>query len=196
MRRRRRLGDLLAAPARVLLAHVLDHLPLPGHQLQRLGDVLAQLVQRPAAARADRRHRIDHAFARQVLGQRPTRGLAPLERRHRHALWRGDLFRRLRLSLSFFQLEQLQLELIDQRAVLRRLAELLMLQLGDPLLELLDLQRLVSNLLAIACRSASSIAFSVSTSSESRCRIVSSHQPATCGRSVRCGSRQSMPCSR
>ena len=46
MRRRRRLGDRLAAPARELLAHVLDHLPLPRHQLQRLGHVLAELVQR------------------------------------------------------------------------------------------------------------------------------------------------------
>ena len=54
MRRRRRLGDLLAAPARELLAHVLDHLPLARHQLQRLGHVLAQLAQRAAAARAGR----------------------------------------------------------------------------------------------------------------------------------------------
>ena len=64
-------------------------------------------------------------------------------------MWRGDLFRRLRLSLCLLQLEQLQLELIDQRVALRRLAEPLMLQLGDPVLELLDLQRLVANLRAI-----------------------------------------------
>lgn len=128
---------------------MLDHLPLPWHQLQRLGHVLAQLVQPSATAWAVRRHRVDHALARQVLGQRPAGRLAPLERRHRHALWRGDLFRRLRLSLCLLQLEQLQLELIDQRVALRRLAEPLMLQLGDPVLELLDLQRLVANLRAI-----------------------------------------------
>ena len=85
MRGRRRLGDLLAAPARVLLAHMLDHLPLPRHQLQRLGHVLAELVQRPAAARAGRRHRIDDALARQMLGQRPAGRLAPLEGLHGHA---------------------------------------------------------------------------------------------------------------
>ena len=77
VRRRRRLGDLLAAPARELLAHVLDHLPLARHQLQRLGHVLAQLVQGAAAARAGRRSRIDDALARQMLGQRPARRLAP-----------------------------------------------------------------------------------------------------------------------
>jgi hypothetical protein len=58
VRRRRRLSDLLAAPARVLLAHVLHHLPLPRHQLQALGHVLAQLVQGSAAARAGRWRRI------------------------------------------------------------------------------------------------------------------------------------------
>ena len=146
VRRRRRLGDLLAAPARVLLAHMLDHLPLPRHQLQRLGHVLAQLVQRTAAARAGRGHRVDHALARQMLGQRPARRLAPRERLHRHALRRGDLFRRLRLGLILLQLEQLQLELIQQRPSLRRLAEPLMLQLGDPVFELLDPQRLVTKL--------------------------------------------------
>jgi hypothetical protein len=40
--RRRRLGDGLARPARELLAHRLDHLPLARHDLQRRGDVLAR----------------------------------------------------------------------------------------------------------------------------------------------------------
>jgi hypothetical protein len=140
MRRRRWLGDLLAAPARVLLAHMLDHLPLARHQLQALGHVLAQLVQNPAAARAGRRNRIDHALARQVLGQRPPGRLAPLERLHRHALRHGDLFRRLRLDLILLELEQLQLELVQQGTPLRRLPEPIVLQLDDPVLELLDLQ--------------------------------------------------------
>src|SRR5512133_3078786 len=53
MERRRRLGDLLARPAGELLADGLDHLPLPGDHLQRLGDILAQLNQLALAARAD-----------------------------------------------------------------------------------------------------------------------------------------------
>jgi hypothetical protein len=52
VRRRRRLRDLLAAAAGELLAHVLDHLPLPRNHLQRLGDILAELVQGAAAAGA------------------------------------------------------------------------------------------------------------------------------------------------
>ena len=41
--RRRRLADLLAGPAGQLLAHGLDDLPLARNDLQRLGDVLADL---------------------------------------------------------------------------------------------------------------------------------------------------------
>jgi len=37
--RRWRLGDRLAGPARELLAHGLDHLPLSRNHLERLGDV-------------------------------------------------------------------------------------------------------------------------------------------------------------
>jgi hypothetical protein len=157
------------------------------------------------------------------LGQRPARRLAPLERRHRHALWRGDLLRRLRLSLSFFQLEQLQLELIEQRPPFRRLAEPFVPQLGDLVLELLDHQRLVANLRAIRLpfgqqhrlqrldvvgerfsggRGHSAISRTIPgrrnshSIVESPCRSTRRHQPATCGRSVRCGSRQSIPSSR
>ena len=45
MRGRRRLADRFAGPAGELLAHVLDHLPLPRNELQRLGHVLADLAQ-------------------------------------------------------------------------------------------------------------------------------------------------------
>jgi hypothetical protein len=45
MRGRRRLGDRLAGAAGELLPHVLDHLPLPGNEFQRLGHVLADLAQ-------------------------------------------------------------------------------------------------------------------------------------------------------
>src|SRR5450759_3561041 len=54
---RRRLADLLAITASELLADVLDHLPGFGDDLQRLGDVLAQLAQPPTAAAAHRRSR-------------------------------------------------------------------------------------------------------------------------------------------
>jgi hypothetical protein len=158
-----------------------------------------------------------------MLGQRPARRLAPLERRHGHALGRGDLFRRLCLSLSFLQLEQLQLELVEQRPPLRRLAEPFVPQPGDLVLELLDQQRLVANLCAIRLplgqqhrlqrldvvgerfssgRGHSAISATVprrrngQSTAESPCRTAPLHQPATCGRSVRCGRRQSMPSSR
>ena len=38
-----RLADLLTGPAGELLPNVLDHLPLARHDLQRLGDILAEL---------------------------------------------------------------------------------------------------------------------------------------------------------
>jgi hypothetical protein len=80
MEGRRRLGDRLAVSARVLLAHRLDHLPLTGNHLQRLGDVLAQLGQllRPAAGAALRRR--DHdALARQMVGEWLAGGPLALE---------------------------------------------------------------------------------------------------------------------
>jgi hypothetical protein len=43
MEGRGRLADLLAIAAGELLAHMLDHLPLPRNHLERLGDVLAEL---------------------------------------------------------------------------------------------------------------------------------------------------------
>src|SRR5260370_30776465 len=72
MRWGRRLRDRLAGPAGELLAHVLDHFPLAWDQLQRLGHILAQLVQGAAAASARRWRSIDDALPRQMLGQRPA----------------------------------------------------------------------------------------------------------------------------
>ena len=70
MERRRRLRDRLAVPARELLAHRLDHLPLPRDHLQRLGDVLAELRQlrRAAAGTALRRRRSRRARAADARG--------------------------------------------------------------------------------------------------------------------------------
>ena len=132
VRGRRRLGDRLAGPAGELLAHVLDHLPLPRNELQRLGHVLADLAQPAvAAARAGRGRRIDDALARQMLGQRPARRLAPLERRHRDLLGCRQLRRGLGLRRILFQVGELKLKLIEQRATLRGLPELLVPQLLD-----------------------------------------------------------------
>ena len=143
MRRRRRLGDRLAGAAGELLAHVLDHLPLARDQLQRLGHVLAQLVQGAAAARAGRRRRIDDALARQMLGQRPARRLAPLEGLHLDlrlaAAAVAICAAASRLRCILLQLGKLQLELLEHGAAFRGLAEPLVPQLGDRELHLLDL---------------------------------------------------------
>jgi hypothetical protein len=106
-------------------------------------------VQRTAAARAGLGHRIDHALARQVVRQRPAGRLAPREGLHGLGRWLIDRRRRLGLGLVLLQLEQLQLELVEQRAALRRLAEPVVPQPGDLVLELLDQQRLVANLRAM-----------------------------------------------
>ena len=84
MERRRRLRDRLAVPARELLPHRLDHLPLPRDHLQRLGDVLAQLRQlRRAAAGTAFRCGDDDALARQMIGERLARRPLALERLYR-----------------------------------------------------------------------------------------------------------------
>src|SRR5947209_10852731 len=132
MRWRRRLGDRLAGPAGELLTDMLDHLPLPWDELQHLGHVLADLAQPPvAAAWADQRRRINDALARQMLGQRTARGLAPLERRHRDRLGH-----RFRLCNVFFQVGELKLKLVEQRSTLGGLSELLVPQLLDCVFEL------------------------------------------------------------
>jgi|LNAP01.1.fsa_nt_gb hypothetical protein len=83
-----------------------------------------------------------------MLGQRLACRLAPpvlsnvegLELLHRHLLL-CRLCGGLSLRRVFLQLEQLQLELVQQRAALGRLAEPFVPQLGDGVLQLLDQQR-------------------------------------------------------
>ena len=129
---------------------MLDHLPLPRNELQRLGHVLADLAQcHAAAARAGRGRRIDNALARQMLRQWSAGRTTPLERGHHNLLgrrWgchlgRGFCLRRIRLQIS-----ELQFELIKRRATLRGLAEPLVPQLPDRELELLNQQRAVLRL--------------------------------------------------
>ena len=76
MERRRRLGDGLASPTGEPLPHGLDHLPLARDHFQRLGDVLAQLGELAAAARAGTRRRDDDALARQMRRQRRAHRLS------------------------------------------------------------------------------------------------------------------------
>ncbi len=182
-------------------------------------------MQRPAAARAGLGHRIDHALARQVVRQRPAGRLAPREGLHGLGRRLIDRRRRLGLGLVLLQLEQLQLELVEQRAALRRLAEPVVPQPGDLVLELLDQQRLVANFRAmrlplgqqhrlqcldvIGERLRSGRGHSVivgtmaclATTTRQPSRDVASAfattaQPAATGRTVRCGSRQSIPSNR
>ncbi len=133
MERRRRLGDLLARPAGELLAHGLDHLPLARHHLQRLGDVLAELGEPAAAARAGGRAGNHDALARQMrregraTGFLRVNGRQPSCPRPAAALGRDLVLRRRR-----FQLLELQLQLVEQlAAALARMAVLLAPQLGD-----------------------------------------------------------------
>ena len=87
--RRRRLADLLAVPACELLAHRLDHLPLARDDLQRLGDVLADLRELlRAAARAGARRGHHHPLARQTSAswrRSALRRRTPAPRRSRPA---------------------------------------------------------------------------------------------------------------
>src|SRR4051794_22585547 len=59
------LGDLLARAASEFFADGLDHLPLPGHDLESFSDRLAELDEPAAAAWAGHRRRDHHALARQ-----------------------------------------------------------------------------------------------------------------------------------
>ncbi len=67
--RRRRLGDRFAMAAGELLTHRLDHLPAARDHGQRLGHVLADTsTASPSPARAGRRRRYHHPFARKMFG--------------------------------------------------------------------------------------------------------------------------------
>lgn len=105
--RPRSLAYRLAVAAGELLPHVLDHLPLPRHYLQRLDDILTQLAQpMTAAAVASGRRRLDHAFARQMLAKWLARRSFAHIRRHLggpgRGLFGGDLVFR-RHALEFLE---------------------------------------------------------------------------------------------
>jgi hypothetical protein len=155
--RRRRLADLLAVPARELLAHMLDHLPLPGDHFQGLGDTLPELAQpAPTTAKASRRPRHHHTLSWQMLGE----GLA----RRALALIGGDGFRLGRsplggdfvLASRALQFLERELHLVeDARGALRARPIKLALELLDHQLLMRDqgciVGRLGSGLRQLGC---------------------------------------------
>ena len=131
--RRRRLADPLAIPARHLLAHVLDHLPLARDHLQRLGDRLAELAQaRAAAAVAGGGRRNDDALARQDAPGTAGGTAVAREAGNVRRLGGGALGGDLVLGGGRLQLFELQLHLIEKaRRALRARSVDLPLELGD-----------------------------------------------------------------
>ena len=115
MERRRRLRDRLARPAGELLAHRLDDLPPARNNLQRLGDVFAELRQlRRAARRAACRRRDHHALARQMRRKRFARWALALRRRRAARPGRGFLGQKLILGRGCLQLFELKLHLLQE----------------------------------------------------------------------------------
>jgi hypothetical protein len=112
--RGRRLGDLLARPAGELLTHRLDHLPLPRHGLQRLGDRLAEFGEPAAAAGTRRRCGKHDAFARQMRRKGRAYWLPTGERVDRRAAGRGSCD--LVLGRGGRGFLELQFQLIEQLA--------------------------------------------------------------------------------
>jgi hypothetical protein len=140
MERCRRLIDLLAVAAGELLPDRLDHLPLPGDHLQRLGDVLAHLDDaRGAAAGAGRRRLDHHPLARQMRGKRLASRTAALEGGHGGGAGRGPFGGDLVLGGGGFKLFELEFHLLDQPgAAFGAVAVLIAPQPGDLQLEMRD----------------------------------------------------------
>jgi hypothetical protein len=110
-----RLRDGLASPAGEFLAHRLDDLPTAWNNLQRLGDVFAQLRQLRRTARRTTCRRRDHdALARQMLRKRFARRALALRRRRAARLGRGFLGQKLIFRRSCLKLFELQLHLLQE----------------------------------------------------------------------------------
>ena len=112
--RRRRLRDRLARPAGEALAHRLDHLPLPRDDLQRLGDVLAELRQlvEPQHGQAQ-----GAATTTRSRGRCAGNGLRAGRRRSKGATWLDDGARSATSSSSVaaaYGVLQLQFQLPEQ----------------------------------------------------------------------------------
>jgi hypothetical protein len=131
------LMDGLASSAGEALAHGLDHLELPRHDLQRLGHVLAQLGQLALAAGAGGGTWHDDPLARQLgRERRADRPAADAVRPGRVSGRRGRSGGPVVLGGGGLGLLQLQLELVQQlAATLGRRAEPVVPHLGDHQLE-------------------------------------------------------------
>ena len=109
------LADLFASPTSELLAHGLDHLPLPRDHLQSLGDILAHLHDTVrATAGAGGRCLYDNPLPRQVIGERLAHRRAAREGAHRRGLFGRPFGGQGVLGGRRFQLFKLQFQLIDQ----------------------------------------------------------------------------------
>lgn len=140
MERGGRLTDLLAVPAGELLANRLDHLPLPRHDLECIGDVFAQLHDaiRPAAIAPARRFNHD-PLARQVIRKLFARWFATGEARDGGRVACGLFSGQRVFGRRGFEFLELQLELVQQaRGPFGRHPVLVAAQLGDLELEFLD----------------------------------------------------------
>ena len=139
----RGLCDLLAVPARKLLANRLDYLPGARAHLERLGDVFAELGEPvPAAGRAGTGGRHHDTLARQVLGERLPCGPLTLEGGDRGGLGCRFLGDEVVLGSIGLELFELELHLIEQAAASFGAGAILFApQLGDLQLEVGD-QRL------------------------------------------------------
>jgi hypothetical protein len=121
MEGRRCLADLLAHPTGKLLAHVLNHFPLTRNDLDRLGDVFAEL-RKPgrAAAGAGSWARHDDPLARQMIGEWFAHRLAARvgrnERGRGASLGGGHLGRDLVFGGRGFELLELKFHLIKELA--------------------------------------------------------------------------------
>ena len=91
---------------------MLGHEPLPGDNVERLGDILADLGElAPAAARARRRRRVNNPPARQIGRKVAPRPLTPREALHVDA---PRLGLRLILARRRSQFLELKFQLIDE----------------------------------------------------------------------------------
>ena len=138
--RRRRLDDLLAAPASVFRAHIADHFVLDRDLLEHFGDVLADFDPSAGATAIARRFRLQDD---DVAGQMGWRRLAQprLARGSRSAGPLGlGLSVSLALALGLLKVFQLELKLLgDARQLLRGGAVMLASHLHDQRFEMLDL---------------------------------------------------------
>jgi hypothetical protein len=147
------LGDGLAVAAAELLAHMLDHLPLPRDRLQRLGDILAQLREPcAAAARARGGTRHDDALTRQMIGKWLAGGAFPGKCRNPGGFGGCRLSHQLIRRGRRLQLLELQLHLVQQaRRPLGMLAVHRASELLDLQLQMRD-QGLIVGMFGLRCR--------------------------------------------